>query len=248
MNIALVGTGSMGQAVERLAVERGDEIVARFDSSNPLPDRLPAELHEAQAIIDFSLPELMAKHYPRYCDWGIPAVIGTTGWYDRIDHLSQCVERTNAAIIYSPNFSIGVALLVHAIRSVAPILNNLPEYDVAVHEAHHRRKADSPGGTALWLGSVLMESLDRKDHLETETQHGRIDAFGLHVSSTRVGSVFGEHTVFFDSPFDQLRLAHIARTRDGFAHGALRAADWIQGKTGFFSLDDMIGDLLRSAG
>ncbi|MCH8961872.1 MAG: 4-hydroxy-tetrahydrodipicolinate reductase, partial [Bacteroidetes bacterium] len=123
---------------------------------------------------------------------------------------------------------------------LVPLWERLPEYDVAVHEAHHTGKVDSPSGTALLLSRVLLDGLSRKTHLETETQHQPIDPHALHVTSSRRGSVFGEHTVYLDSPFDAMAFSHQAKNRKGFAFGALKAAEWLPGRQGLFTLDDLL--------
>lgn len=240
MQIALIGTGNMGQAVERLAAERGHTVTARFDSARPLHLAKPADLHDAEVAIDFSRPDAALGHLRWYCEHGVSAVVGTTGWYDDLDRVRGWVEEHDATILYAPNFSIGLALVVQALRSLAPLLDGLPEYDAAVHETHHTKKLDSPSGTAGLLAEVLLDGLARKTHVETAAQHGRIDPAALHVTSARLGSVVGQHTVTFDSPFDQLTLAHTAKSREGFAFGALKAAEWLPGRRGLFTLDDVL--------
>lgn len=248
MKLALVGTGQMGQVVETLASERGHEVVARFDSEQPLTEAKGAEaLNGAEVAIDFSLPEVVLDHIERYCRWQQPAVVGTTGWYDALDTVRAWVKEFDAALLYAPNFSMGVALLRRALHGIVPLLEQLPDYDAFVHEVHHTRKADSPSGTAKMLGQEILKGLSRKTHLDTETQHGRIDPEALHVTSTRVGTVFGRHTAGFDSPFDQLRFTHEAKGRTGFAFGALQAAAWIRGRQGLFTLEDMLTDWLAVA-
>jgi len=244
MNIALVGTGQMGQAVAALAAERGHAVVARFDSTHPLTEAGASALHGADVVIDFSLPDLALPHVERYCRWNRAAVVGTTGWYDALDQVREWVAGSEAAILYAPNFSLGVALLVRALRGVVPLLERLPEYDAAIHEAHHTRKVDSPSGTALLLADVLLDGLSRKTHAAIETQHQRIDPAALHVTSARLGSVVGEHTVRLDSPFDALEFVHRAKSRQGFAFGAVKAAEWLPGRRGLFTLDDLLADWL----
>ncbi len=240
MNIALVGTGRMGQAVEALAAAQGHTVVARFNARHPLTaSGSVSVLQGADVVIDFSLPTVVLDHVKLYCQWNQAAVLGTTGWYDHLDTVRTWVNESEAAVLYAPNFSLGVALLVRALRGLVPMLNQVPDYDVALHELHHTGKVDSPSGTALHLARVLLGGLDRKTHLETETQHQPIMPEALHVTSTRVGSVFGEHTVYLESPFDRIMLAHHAKNRQGFAHGALTAAAWIQGRQGLFTLDDL---------
>lgn len=232
----------MGQAVEALATERGHRITTRFDSSYPLVVGAETALKEADVAIDFSLPDLALAHIERYCQLGVPAIVGTTGWYEEKDRVRDWVDQYEASLLYAPNFSIGVALLVHTLRHLAPLLDELPEYDVALRETHHTNKRDSPSGTALLLAEVLIEGLSRKTHKETETQHQQIDETALHITSMRLGSVFGEHAIVLDSLFDQITLTHSAKNRRGFAFGAVRAAEWLQKRQGLFTLDDMLGD------
>ena len=243
MTLALVGTGQMGQAVERLAEREGHSITARFDSEHPLTQAdEPEAFGGADVAVDFSLPDVAMEHIERYCRWQQPAVIGTTGWYDELDTVRSWVEEYDARLLYAPNFSIGVALLRTALEAVAPLLDDLDEYDPFVHEMHHTKKADSPSGTAQMLGEVLLDHLARKKRLEPEAQHDPIDDEALHVSSTRAGTIFGRHTVGLDSAFDQVRLEHEAKGREGFAAGALRAARWLAGheRPGLFTLDDAL--------
>lgn len=245
MKLALVGTGRMGQAVERLATERGHEIVARFDSEHPLPEVDENDALKGQeVVIDFSLPDVAVEHITRYCRWNQHAVIGTTGWYDEMNAVQAAVKASETGILYAPNFSIGVALLARALRTLAPLLDHLPDYDAALHETHHMGKVDSPSGTALLLAHIVLDGLSRKTHLATETQHQRINAEALHVTSARLGHVIGTHTLHFDSPFDELTLTHRAKNREGFAYGAVTAAEWLPGRQGLFTLDDVLADWL----
>ena len=246
MKLALVGTGQMGKAVEALARERSHDIAARFNSDRRLIDADESELEGIDAAIDFSLPSLAVDHIERYCRSGVPAVVGTTGWYERLDQVRGWVAEHDGTILYAPNFSLGVALLVRALRAVTPLLEELPEYDAFVHEIHHVRKVDSPSGTASMLAGILVDGLSRKTRVETETQHGRIDAGALHVTATRVGGVFGKHTIGFDSAFDGIELIHEAKNRQGFAFGAVRAAEWLAGRQGMFTLDDVLEDWIGS--
>ena len=249
MNIALVGTGRMGQAVEAVARERGHAVVARFDTKNPLLDAHdPDVLNGADVAVDFSAPDVALDHLHRYGLWGVDAVVGTTGWADDVEKVRAWVEEGGNAILAAPNFSLGVAVLRRALAAALPLLDRLDEYDPSVHEAHHTGKLDSPSGTALRLADDVLAGLARKTRLETETVHGRIDAAALHVTATRTGHVFGEHTVAFDGPADRLILRHEAKDRRAFALGAVRAAEWLPGRAGFFSFDDMLDDWLRESG
>ena len=231
----------MGAAVEAVARDRGHDISARFDSENPLQDDQDA-LGGADVAVDFSLPDLAVENIDLYCRWGTPGVIGTTGWYDRLDEVRGVVDQHEGSILYAPNFSIGVAILVRSLRAVTPLLDRLSEYDPFIQEVHHVNKVDSPSGTALMLGEILLDGLDRKVRIESETQHSRIDDDALHVTSTRGGGVIGNHTITLDSPFDEITLAHRAKSRQGFAFGAVKAAEWLEGRKGLFTLDDMLAE------
>ena len=244
MRLVLTGTGQMGQAVATVVAEGPHEIVARFNSSQPFLEADPAAVSEADLAIDFSLPRLAVPHLRRYCAASLPVVMGTTGWYEAIEEVQALVRTHEASVLYAPNFSIGVAVLSRAVDRVTALMDALDDYDAFVHEAHHTNKADSPSGTARMLGDQLVAGLARKDHLETEAQHQRIDPAAVHVSSTRVGTTFGEHTVGYDSPYDRLSLRHRAKNRRGFAVGAVRAAEWLRGRTGLFTLDDVLDDWL----
>jgi 4-hydroxy-tetrahydrodipicolinate reductase len=242
MHVALVGTGQMGSAVGAVARDRGHEIAARFDSDHPFTAADPSARDGLDVAVDFSLPALALDHIRRYCDWGLPAVIGTTGWYDDLDTVERLVEEAGGSLLYAPNFSVGVAVVRRALEGVLPLLDELGDYDPFVREMHHTLKVDSPSGTAQMLGGLLVEGLERKDHVETETQHQRIDPSAVHVTSTRAGSIYGEHTVGFDGPYDQITVGHRAKNRRGFAAGAVRAAEWLDGRLGLFTLDDMLAD------
>ncbi len=234
----------MGQAVEALAQAEGHEVVARFGSKNPLLGVRDAdELNGAEVVVDFSAPAVALDHLHRYGFWGVDAVVGTTGWYDGLPKVRAWVEEGQNGVLYAPNFSLGVALMVRALRAILPLLDGLAEYDPFVHEAHHAGKLDSPSGTALLLANEVVAGLAWKTRVEAETQHGRIAPDALHVTSTRAGHVVGEHRVGFDSVGDRLTLHHEAKDRRAFALGAVRAAAWLHGRKGLFTLDDLLDDL-----
>ena len=244
MKFAIVGTGQMGQAVAQVATEQGHDVVARFNSERPFLEAAPADLNGADVAVDFSLPSLALDHIRRYCEWQQPAVVGTTGWYAEMETVERLVAENEASLLYAPNFSLGVAVVRRALDAMMPLLDELDDYDPFVQEVHHTKKVDSPSGTAQMLGELLVDGLDRKSHVEPETQHQRIDPAAVHVSSTRAGTVFGEHAVRVDGPYDQIAVTHRAKNRRGFAAGAVRAAAWLEGRQGLFSLDDVLHDWL----
>ncbi|MFB6273038.1 MAG: 4-hydroxy-tetrahydrodipicolinate reductase [Salinibacter sp.] len=247
MRLALVGTGQMGQAVSALTDESPHTVIARFNSDRPFLNAERSALAEVDVAVDFSLPRLAVPHLRQYCEWQLPVVMGTTGWYDELDEIQTLVAQHDASVLYAPNFSIGVAVLSRAVDRVTALMDELDDYDAFIHETHHTKKADSPSGTARMLAEQLVDGLARKSHIDPETQHDRIDPEAVHVTSTRTGTTFGEHTVGFDSPYDRISLRHRAKNRRGFAQGALRAAEWLTGKTtGLFTLEDMLDDWLNS--
>lgn len=195
-------------------------------------------------IIDFTEPQVVVENIERYGRLGLAAVIGTTGWYDRFDRVDAVVEKSGIGLIWSGNFSLGVNLFFYLVKHAGKIMNRFPRYDALVHEYHHRRKADSPSGTAQMLGDILIKYLDRKSQTVTAGLDRRIEENELHISSTRGGSIPGTHRVVFDSDEDTIILEHSARSRAGFAEGAVLAAEWIRGRKGLYSIDDMMHSLI----
>lgn len=248
MNIALVGTGKTGKAIEALALADGHTIIARFNSGNPLLHQEDGSVFDnCDVVIDFSTPALALRHISYYCARQLNVVMGTTGWYEELKQVQEMVDASNCALLYAPNFSIGVVVLSRVLQQAAQLFDKLPEYDVSLHEAHHKYKLDSPSGTALHLAHILTEQMERKTHITPDAQYKQIPATALHVSSQRIGHVFGQHTVTFDGPYDQITLAHDAKNRNGFASGAIRAAEWLNGKKGLFTLEDLLNDWLKDA-
>ncbi len=250
MRIALVGYGRMGRLIRQVATGNGHQIVAIVDpysSDNEITSKILTKeaFVDAEVVVDFSAAEQAVEHILFYGKMALPAVMGTTGWYSRLPEVQEALKGMDCAIIWSGNFSLGVHLFFALARKAAALMNNFPQYDTLVHEMHHAGKADSPSGTAVMLGNILLEELEGKNQLET----GRLDRkradSEIHVSSTRGGSIPGTHTVMFDSPVDTIEITHRARNREGFAYGAVQAAVWVSsGRKGFFSLDDMLTDLI----
>lgn len=246
MKLALIGTGAMGQEVERAAVERGWRIVMRIDSSTPSPSAKDRQV--VDAVIHFARAEAVEKHTAEWTAAGKPIVIGTTGWNASLEAVRTLADRSGVGIVYGSNFSLGMQIFQHIVRHAASLMDRFDEYDVAVHETHHTRKADSPSGTALTLGKILLDRIARKSELLSGNAPGAIKPGQLQVTSARVGSVVGEHTISFDSQADVLELSHRARSRRGFALGALLAAEWIRGKTGLHTFEEVMAELLDIRG
>jgi 4-hydroxy-tetrahydrodipicolinate reductase len=234
MRIALIGYGKMGHEIEAAAREQGETIVKTFDIGNPVD---VASLGDVDMCIEFSTPQTVLQNLRVAIEARKDIVVGTTGWYEQLPEIRKSVSESG--LLYSPNFSIGVNIMFRLVKAAAELMNNAPQYDPYVHEIHHRQKVDSPSGTALKLGELLLSGIKRKNRMETQALNRRIEPAELHVSSTRVGTFAGTHTVGFDSEADVIEITHTARTRRGFALGAVRAAQWLKGRQGVFTMDDV---------
>ncbi len=227
LRIALHGYGAMGRAIEALAEGQGCRIVARCDVDAPL-SALANDV--ADVVIDFSVASAVPAAVQAAATLGIPIVVGTTGWYERLDDVRAVASGAGIGMVYGTNFSIGVHMFFRLVDVAATMLNTQIDYDVMVHEWHHKHKRDSPSGTALSIAERLLAGIDRKYTIATEAIHGLPDPSALHVSSTRGGEVAGRHQVTIDGLYDRIDLIHDARNRNGFAAGALQAARWIVGR------------------
>ncbi|RPJ59210.1 MAG: 4-hydroxy-tetrahydrodipicolinate reductase [Dehalococcoidia bacterium] len=245
VKIALVGYGKMGQIVENLAREKGHHLTAIIDPyrEDCLKEINAANLTGAEVCIDFSHPQVVLDNIKQVAALGKNLVVGTTGWYDQMAEVKRVVAQNNIGLIWSGNFSIGVNALFRIAGCAAKIFNHLPDYDVLAHEVHHKNKADSPSGTASMLGQVLLDNLTRKKRLVFDRLDRKIEPDEIHFSSSRGGAIPGIHTILFDSAVDTIEITHTARSREGFASGAVLAAEFIQGKTGFYNIDDLMNSL-----
>jgi len=242
MNIALIGYGKMGREVEAVAKEKGIKVARIFEQDNNTGGiGLTAEtLKGVDVCIDFSTPAAVVANIEAAVGCGKNIVVGTTGWYNRLDHVRKLVKEQKVGFLYAANFSLGVNIFSQIVMDASHLFEKYSEYDVALHEVHHRGKADSPSGTALSLGATILQSLRRKSELFGEMSKGPLKEQQLHVSSTRVGTVMGKHSVIFDSESDSIELVHTAKSRHGFALGAVVAAEWLKGKKGFYTMRDVI--------
>ncbi len=240
MNIALIGYGKMGKEVEQAAERRGVRIKHIFPTDRELISINKKSLHDVDVCVDFTSPLATLDIVQRVAECGKNIVIGTTGWYDQLEQISSIVAKKKIGLLYSPNFSLGMNLFFQIAAAAASSINEFDEYDVAVHEIHHREKTDSPSGTALTIGRILLDHCRKKRELLTETSHEKIPQAKLHVTSERVGRVVGTHTVLFDSEADSIELVHRAKNRSGFALGAVIAAEWLVGKKGVYTMKDVL--------
>jgi 4-hydroxy-tetrahydrodipicolinate reductase len=244
LRIALVGYGTMGQEIERLAEEYGCIVTQIYRRHTPLP--AITEEFEARELyntfdvaIDFSVPAIVQDNIQTLAHYGKHVVLGTTGWFSTKEQIAQLVHNAGIGVVWSANFSVGVQIFLRVVQAAAVLIEQYNEYDIALHELHHNRKADSPSGTAIVIAEILQEALSRKNALLMETSHGRIATDVLHTTSTRCGDIPGTHTVYVDSIADTIELTHRARNRTGFALGALRAARWIYGRQGFYNFNEI---------
>ena len=259
MKLAVIGYGKMGKMVERAALEQGHTVTAVVDplaKENGLPSGAPLfreiteNLGGAEAAIEFTRPDTAIANIKALVKIKVPSVIGTTGWHNQLDEARQAVEQAGAALIWSSNFSLGVNIFYRIAWYAAQLADKFPEYDVGGFEAHHNKKLDSPSGTAKTLVDGVLERMARKEKPVWETLNRCPRPNELHFPSLRLGSVPGTHSLVFDSPADTIEITHTARSREGFASGALRAAQWLLSpaaagkRTGFFSIDDMLKDIL----
>jgi 4-hydroxy-tetrahydrodipicolinate reductase len=239
--LALVGYGRMGREIESLARRRGFAVTAIFSRSRPLTS--VQELTEADVVVDFSVAEAVPHTAQLALQAGKRLVIGTTGWEAYREELRRQTDAWGGGVVYASNFAIGVQLLYHLVQQAARFSARMPDYDIFLHEIHHRHKRDAPSGTARKLAELILRELPRKRTASTATE-GPLPEDVLHVSASRGGEVIGTHTVYIDAPGESVELIHRAKSRESFAAGALLAAQWIASRQGFYEFSDVLQALL----
>jgi 4-hydroxy-tetrahydrodipicolinate reductase len=240
LKIAIVGYGQMGNRIEALANESGNFIVTDiFDTNNPITGG------DYQVAIDFTKPDSAFENVEKLAGLGKNIVLGTTGWYSDEEKMKNIIDDNGVGLVWGSNFSVGVQMFFRIIRATAKLVDKMDGYDVFAHEIHHKRKKDSPSGTAESIGKILLEELSGKSSLGTGRMDEPISPDKLHFSSSRGGEIFGRHTVYLDSLADTIELQHNAKSRDGFALGSLKAAEWIFDKKGFYSFDEVMDDIFK---
>ncbi|MBM2816179.1 MAG: dihydrodipicolinate reductase [Ignavibacteria bacterium] len=238
--LAIIGYGSMGHEIEHLARENKFIITDIIDVDNRLS---PDKKYQFDVAIDFSLPSVVVNNIETLIDLGKSVVVGTTGWYNDLDFVEQMVSNAGTGLIYGANFSLGVQIFMKLIKQAAKLANKTEDYDIMVSEIHHKRKKDSPSGTALSISEIILDELNSKNAILAETIHTQIPPNVLHVTSTRGGEVPGTHIVYLESLSDSIELVHRAKNRTGFASGALMAARWIHGRKGVYKFQDIFDNL-----
>jgi 4-hydroxy-tetrahydrodipicolinate reductase len=245
MDIILVGYGQMGKMINSICLNRGHTIVARVDPVGGDAGLLTKDLAEkAECVIDFSHPSVVLKNIKDYCNFSLNAVIGTTGWHDHVEQVKAQVMKAGISFIYGSNYSIGAHIFFRLVAAASRIINTIPGYDILGYELHHKKKKDSPSGTAHTIANIILENNKNKSCLVTDKLNRQIEKGELHFASVRGGNIPGIHTVLLDSEADTIELKHSARNRGGFALGAVLAAEWLSGKKGFYHVDDFIKETL----
>ncbi|GBU28818.1 dihydrodipicolinate reductase [Treponema sp. R8-4-B8] len=255
MNIALIGYGKMGKMVEQAALAKGHKISVIVDpfATNAqsaikiLKSIAEADFSSVDAAIEFTQPDTAAANILALAERRIPIVVGTTDWHVHLSKVTKTIDIADTSMIWASNFSIGVNIFYRIAWYAAELANNFPEYDVGGFEIHHNKKIDSPSGTAKILAEGVLSRISRKKRMVWETMNNRPEDDEFHFPSLRMGNVPGTHSLFFDSQADTIEITHTARTREGFASGAVLAAQWLtaEERHGVFTIDDMMSDLFK---
>ncbi len=232
MNIALLGYGKMGKAIEKVALERGHKIVLKTNSKTAT-----FNLYETDVAIDFSIPSTAVSNISICLKNNTPIVSGTTGWLNEYNNIVDLCKKNKGALIYSSNFSLGVNVFFELNNYLAKMMKNLKQYNVGINEIHHTQKLDAPSGTAISLAEGIIKNSDK-----TSWSLERLsDTENIIINSERINKVPGTHTINYNSSIDSINIEHVAHNRNGFALGAIIAAEWILNKKGVHSMKDVLG-------
>lgn len=242
MKIVLLGYGKMGRLIEKYAHKRGHEVVLVVDRKNR--DTIQIEdIAMADVAIDFSTPDAALENISLCFEANLPIVVGTTGWYEHLQEVKEICLEADQAVLYGSNFSIGVNVFFHVNKMLAKAMNPYKQYDVQVEEIHHVHKLDAPSGTAITIAEGIIENNSSKDAWVNELVDGDKSIIAqqneLLIESLRIEEVPGTHTVLYSSEVDQIEFKHTAHSRDGFALGAVVAAEWLQNRKGFYQVTEM---------
>jgi 4-hydroxy-tetrahydrodipicolinate reductase len=238
MKLALLGYGKMGKTIEEIAVNRGHEIVLKIEEDI---DTFELDKMEIDVAIDFSVPKAAFKNITTCFKNNIPVVCGTTGWLDDYDKAVEICKKEDSAFIYASNFSVGVNLFFELNRKLAKLMNGMNDYEVEIEEIHHTQKQDAPSGTAISLAQQVIAENDKKNNWQLD--HAEADE--ILVKAKRIENVPGTHTVSYKSQIDTIEIMHTAKSREGFALGAIIAAEWIKDKKGIFTMKDVLSDQIE---
>lgn len=236
LHIALIGYGKMGQAIEKIAIERGHTISLKISQENH-SDLNEVNIKKANVAIEFSTPESAEKNILFCLQNNIPVISGTTGWNSEMDEVEKVCRKYNGAFLYASNFSVGVNLFFELNKKLASLLKNHPEYNVSLEEIHHTQKKDTPSGTAITLADEIINQSLRKRFWVNDKERQTEE---LSVISKRINDVPGTHSVKYTSETDDISIVHTAHNRTGFASGAVSAAEYIYDKKGIFTMKDVL--------
>lgn len=231
MKIALLGYGKMGKVIEQIALDRGHEIVLKKDQNNTFDG-----LENADVAIDFSIPDSAVTNISTCLENGIPVISGTTGWLANYKNMVDLCQKNKGSFIYASNFSLGVNVFFELNDYLAKMMANLKQYQVSMEEIHHTQKLDAPSGTAITLAEGIIKNTNY-----TQWTLENPKANEIQIEAKRIENVPGTHSIFYDSTVDQIEIKHTAHSREGFALGAVVAAEWLVGKKGVFSMKDVLG-------
>ena len=236
MNIAILGYGKMGQQVEKIALEKKHKIVACIDNEQEWKKYVD-KLKEADIAIEFSTPNAVLANIEKCFQRDLPIVVGTTGWHESLQKVKNLCVANNQTLLYASNFSLGVNLFYALNRALAKLMNEHKEYDVCIEEVHHTAKKDSPSGTAITLANDIIKYLPQKENWINEINDKTED---LSIKSERISNIIGTHIVTYASELDTIEIKHTSHNRKNFAIGAVKAAEWLLKKRGFYSINDML--------
>lgn len=237
MKIALIGYGKMGQAIEAIALQRGHEVVLKVSIDN-VEDNTIENIRKADVAIEFTGPESAFGNIIRCIEAGVPVVSGSTGWLDRYEEVKAYCTAHNGTLLYASNFSVGVNIFFALNKKLASLMTSHPEYDVQMTEVHHTQKKDAPSGTAITLAEQILDSNSRKSKW---VNHSSQLADELVILSERVDPAPGTHIITYSSAVDDIEIKHTAHNRQGFATGAVLAAEFLHNRKGIFSMSDVLG-------
>jgi 4-hydroxy-tetrahydrodipicolinate reductase len=231
MNIALLGYGKMGKTIEQIAIKRGHTIVLTVDKDDEGYD-----ITKADVAIDFSIPSVAFNNISNCINNGVPVISGTTGWLDNYDNAVALCKEKKGAFIYASNYSLGVNIFFELNKTLAKMMSTLKQYHVSMEEIHHTQKLDAPSGTAISLANDILANNANFDAWKLDETADRT----IPIVAKRIEDVPGTHTVNYESDVDTITIEHVAHTRQGFALGAVVAAEWLAGKTGVFTMNDVL--------
>ena len=238
MNIALIGYGKMGKIIEEIAISRGHSIVAKCNSQNPIE---MIDFSNVDVAIEFTAPHFAVNHIKHCIKNNTPVIVGTTAWNEQLDYVKDITHQNNGSLLYASNFSIGVNIFFDINRRLAQLMQGKSEYTPSIQEIHHKQKIDAPSGTAVSIANdMLIENEDYSSWIHNENSAPNVRKGQIAVTSYREDGVPGTHIVDYTSEIDTIEIKHIAHNRQGFGLGAVIAAEWIIGKKGVFTMQDVI--------